>query len=300
MTDTDREADYRPPAARSPLPWAVLVVVLAVAGYFGWRAWQQHGEPASTPVVQAPTPEDRPEAAPAAPPADAGPQNPVESIAAPEAGLPALADADAAVREALGGLIGAGRVGEWLQADGFVRRVVATVDNLPREHAAPGLWPVRPTAGRIQLLGEGDLRELAPGNRARYAAFVGLAESVDAAAGARLYARLYPLFQQAYEDLGYPGRYFNDRLVAVIDHLLAAPVQDSGQPLAIRVVEVRGEVPSERPWVRYEFADPRLESLSAGHKLMLRMGTENAQRLKTVLREWRAQLARAPVARPGQ
>lgn len=290
MTDTDREADYRPPAARSPLPWAVLVVILAVAGFFGYRAWQQQQTPAPVPVAQTPPPEDRPEPAPVAPPADTGPQNPVDTIAPPDPALPALADADKTVREALAGLLGAGRVGEWLQVDGFVRRVVATVDNLPREHAAPALWPVRPIAGRMALHGDGDLQTLAPENSARYTAFVGFAEAVDSAGGARVYARLYPLFQQAYEELGYPGRYFNDRLIAVIDHLLAAPVADG--PLAIRVVEVRGEVPSERPWMRYEFADPRLQSLSAGQKMMLRMGRENAQRLKAVLRAWRAQVAK--------
>ena len=292
---TDREADYRPPAARSPLPLAVLVVILAVAAFFGWRAWQQRDAPAPAPVAMVPAPDDRPEPAPAAPPVDAGPQNPVEAIALPDTALPALADSDAAMREALAGLLGAGRVGEWLQLDGFARRVVATIDNLPREHAAPGLWPVRPTPGRMALQGEGDLRTLAPGNEARYTAFVHAAESVDAAVGARVYARLYPLFQQAYEELGYPGRYFNDRLIAVIDHLLAAPTPEPGDaPLAIRVVEVRGEVPSERPWLRYEYADPRLQSLSAGQKAMLRVGVDNARRLKAVLRAWRAQLARMP------
>ncbi|MDA7415762.1 DUF3014 domain-containing protein [Xenophilus arseniciresistens] len=291
---TDQEADYRPPAGRSPLPWLVLVVVLAVAGYFGWRAWQQQQarDAGPPPLTQAPPPEDRPETPPAAPPA--GPQNPVDAIAPADTALPALAQADAAVRDALNGLMGAARVGQWLQVDGFVRRVVATVDNLPREHAAPAVWPVRPMAGRMPLTGEGDLQTLAPENAQRYTAFIAMAESVDSVAGARAYARLYPLFQQAYEELGYPGRYFNDRLITVIDHLLAAPVAEG--PLAIRVVEVRGEVPSERPWLRYEYADPRLEALSAGQKLMLRMGSENAQRVKVVLRAWRAQLARMPAA----
>ena len=62
-----------------------------------------------------------------------------------------------------------------------------------------------------------------PDNSQRYVALVLLAESVDAAAVAAAYRRMYPLFQQAYEELGYPGRYFNDRLVEVIDHLLATP-----------------------------------------------------------------------------
>jgi len=37
------------------------------------------------------------------------------------------------------------------------------------------------------------------------------------------YFKLYSLFQQSYEDLGYPGQYFNDRLVEVIDDMLRAP-----------------------------------------------------------------------------
>ena len=38
-------------------------------------------------------------------------------------------------------------------------------------------------------------------------------ENTDVKALALVYQRLYPLFQQSYEDLGYPGKYFNDRLV---------------------------------------------------------------------------------------
>ena len=41
-----------------------------------------------------------------------------------------------------------------------------------------------------------------------------------------MYKQYYPLFQQAYVDLGYPEGYFNDRLVEVIDHLLATPGRD--------------------------------------------------------------------------
>jgi len=62
---------------------------------------------------------------------------------------------------------------------------------------------------------------------------------------------------------------------------------------------VKGEVPSLRPWVRYEFADPAFESASAGHKIMLRVGAVNERRLKTKLRELRAELGRQadPTAR---
>ncbi len=96
-----------------------------------------------------------------------------------------------------------------------------------------------------------------------------------------MYARFYPLFQQAYAELGYPNRYFNDRLVEVIDHLLAAP-------------EVQGPVELVRFGPYFEFADPDLEELSAGRKLLVRMGPENAAVIKSKLRELRREIAAAP------
>jgi hypothetical protein len=89
-----------------------------------------------------------------------------------------------------------------------------------------------------------------------------------------VYVHFYPLFQQAYKDLGYPTGYFNDRLVEVIDHLLDAP-------------DVQGPVKLIRPSVMYRFADPELEALSAGQKNMVRMGSENSARIKAKLKEIR-------------
>jgi hypothetical protein len=86
------------------------------------------------------------------------------------------------------------------------------------------------------------------------------------------------LFQEAYVGLGYPNGYFNDRVVEVIDHLIAAPVQN--EPVALA-----------RPHVLYEYSDEELEALSSGQKLMLRIGNENAERLKQTLREIRSGIA---------
>jgi hypothetical protein len=36
---------------------------------------------------------------------------------------------------------------------------------------------------------------------------------VDTRKAVALYVDLYPLFQGAYAELGYPNRYFNDRLI---------------------------------------------------------------------------------------
>jgi Protein of unknown function (DUF3014). len=205
--------------------------------------------------------------------------------------LPALAEADALVRELVAGVVTSKDVVRFLQMDGFIRRVVATVDNLPREQAPLMVWPVYPTPQRFttQRTDTG-VENIHLENSQRYTPFVQLIESVDSAKAVAVYRRLYPLFQQAYEELGFPGRYFNDRLVQVLDHLITTPVQTG--PLAVTLVEVKGEVPSTRPWVRYEFADPALQSMSAGQKMLMRTGAENHQRLRARLIDIRARVAR--------
>lgn len=290
------EPDFRPRAERPVGLIIALLIALAAAGWFGWQWWQQRQvpPPPTAPVASTPSPPDAP---PPLAPLPAAPQNQVSVIAEPDKNLPALGESDARVRSALVELLGSKAVGQFLQLDDFIRRGVATIDNLPREHAPVQRWPVRPTDGRFQLQGQGELRTIAPDNAARYTPFVLFAESLDPAKVAGVYARLYPLFQQAYEELGYPGRYFNDRLVAVIDHLLAAP--EPAGAVKIRVVEVKGDTPGDRPWVRYEYADERLQSLSAGQKLMVRVGLVNERRLKVKLRELRGQLATAVPASAG-
>ena len=277
-----------------------IVVALIVAGYLGWQRFKPPEELAATAPVETPAVQPTP-ISPEAPPAPSPPaiEHPVETPVAEEGAekqtpLPALADAgaDAFVTERLTELLTRRNVLTFLQLDGFVRRAVATVDNLARAQAPVMVWPVNPTPQRFstQRSAGGTEETIHPDNAKRYAPFVTLIESVDTAKAVALYRRLYPLFQQAYEELGFPGRYFNDRLVQVLDHLIATPVRN--EPLAVTLVEVKGEVPSTRPWVRYEFADPALEDLSAGQKILLRIGPENHRRLQAKLVDIRGRVAR--------
>jgi Protein of unknown function (DUF3014) len=89
------------------------------------------------------------------------------------------------------------------------------------------------------------------------------------------------LFQEAYQNLCYPSGYFNDRLVQVIDVLLATP-----QP--------SGPIELVQPNVMYTFADPALEARPAGQKLLIRMGPDNAAAIKSKLMELRALITAAP------
>jgi hypothetical protein len=210
-------------------------------------------------------------------------QHPIEQAAVDQTDttpLPALDASDAAVIAALGAIAGDG-LGAILNPEHVIQRIVATVDALPRPKLASDAFPVRAPPGTFVAHRNGDRAEIDARNAARYAAYARAAEAVDAKKLVAWYAHAYPLFQQAYRELGYRDGYFNDRLVFVIDHLLATP--DITEPIAL-----------SQPNVLYEYADPTLESRSAGQKLLLRSGPENEAVIKAKLREIRAALAGQP------
>lgn len=271
---------------KSPRWLAVVLIAVAVVAalvYWSMRSGWLLQPPPDTTAAQSAPPVAESAAAPAVPQI----RYPIE----PSVGAPAPADAQAAIEAALIELIGRDAVRSALQVDGFARRFVATVDNLGRTHAPPMSWPVVPAAGRFTVRGGDDGLTIGPENAARYAPFVSLVESVATDRAVALYVRFYPAFQRAYEELGFPGRHFNDRLIEVVDLLLATP--KAASPLAVQLSEVRGPYPATRPWVRYRFADADFESLAAGQKILLRVGAEHRQRLLAKLGEARARLVAA-------
>lgn len=179
--------------------------------------------------------------------------------------------------QALGGLLGR-KWQVYILGEGLIQRIVATVDSLPRERLPAGVMPLKRVPKTFVTTGKGGTLAIGPGNSARYAAHVQLVGAVDAAKLVSVYVRFYPLFQRAYEELGNPKAYFNDRLVVAIDDLLAAP-------------ELSGPIKLVKPGLHYEFADPALEARSAGQKLMIRMGRDNAVLVKAKLREIRRGVA---------
>jgi hypothetical protein len=209
----------------------------------------------------------------------------------PSGSLPDLGEADPYFKKRLTELLGKKALG-FLRLDDFARRFVVTVDSLGRDHASSELWPVAPIGGRFETDAGGTA--IAVGNAARYGALVRLIDGVDTAKAVAMYTHLYPLFQRSYEELGFPGKYFNDRVVEVIDDLLATPTPAG--PLAVRVVEVKGPdgVPLPRKRDLYQFVDPAHEARSSGQKIMLRVGPDHAARLKAKLTDIRRRIARGP------
>jgi hypothetical protein len=239
--------------------------VIVVGGLGGWYFLHVR-QTKHTPVPVAAQPPAPP---PAEEPAIAHPLPQGPDDAASKVPLPALADSDPALTSALGAIIGDAAVKSYLVPENIIRRIVVTVDNLPRQKAAVDKRPVNAVPGSLLADGDELHSTLNPQNFARYDAMVSVIAKLDMQRLVALYVHFYPLFQSVYQNLGYPNGYFNDRLVQVIELV--------------------------RPNVMYNFADPALESRPAGQKLLIRMGPENEAAIKAKLVELRAAVTAAPL-----
>jgi len=246
---------------------ALLVVGIfgAVVAYFYWRPVAV--APPSSPTANAP--------APPTPRTEPSIRFPVTESSETKP-LPPLAQSDSVLQDKLAGLFGRETLGRFFYMDDIVRRFVATIDNLPRQTTALRLMPVKPVGGAFVTSRTDGNIEIRSENYLRYRPYVQVMEAVEAKKLVAAYVYFYPLFQNAYQELGYPTGYFNDRLVEAIDNLLAAP--DVPAPKLVQ------------PKVLYQFADPGLEARSAGQKIMMRMGSANAERVKAKLRAIRREL----------
>lgn len=263
------------------------LATLAIVGAAAW--WWYAGMPitsgggrpqaASQPVVQ-------PAAVAPSPP----PQSPaavVERYPVPAIAVEATSGS-ASLEEAITELVGRKVALSMVQTDDFAHRVAATIDNLGRERASVRLWPLNPVPGHFTVIRQDGREVIDPDNGQRYTPYVLLLETLDLPKAVRLYFRFYPDFDHAYASLGYPGRHFNDRLVEVIDLLLATP--DVAYPIEVAAARVPQEPVSSARSPFYEFKSPAWQTLAAGQKILVRMGPVNARRVKGRLAELRALL----------
>ncbi len=258
----------------NPVPLIAVVAAVVAAAAFGWFYWSDReatlAEPPAEPIAELP-----PE------PVDEGPAYPLPPAmperSAPETltPLPPLSDSDRYFELELAGVLGSG-IAEVLVNEALIEKVVATIDNLPRSIVSERIRPVGGLSEPFSADGQdgSGAFTMNPANYDRYDLLVVMLARADRDELVDVYRRFYPLFQEAYESLGYPDAYFNDRLVEVIDHLLETP--DVPEPIAL-----------VRPHVLYEFEDPAIESRSAGQKLLIRVGSEHRVVIKQFLEDIR-------------
>jgi hypothetical protein len=258
---------------------AVIVVlgILLAGGYLARKAMHL-----STPQIAVAPPASNASTSAPVSAASAPIQHPIEEAqagpaTASTAALPALGDSDAGVASALARLAGGDALTSLLVRQQIIARIVATIDALPRRGLSTYMMPVHTPKGVFSTDDSGSATVIGAKNAARYAPYMKIIEAADPQAVVAWYVHAYPLFQEAYQQLGYPKGYFNDRLIVVIDDMLTAP--EPAQPPALM-----------RSRTYYVYTDPTLESLSAGQKLLLRVGPANEATIKDKLRAIRAAL----------
>ena len=280
-----------------PLLIIVVVLVLAVGSWFLWlKPSHEPSVPADAPpLIPEPSAEPAERAAPPErPPIDRQPEintEPVTQEPPPEP-LPPLSQSDPRAMQALGELVGQQAAQEYFVNEALVAKAVATIDALASRQvpgnlmvvenpdtafaAAPDEFPEK------MILNEtGDpvpQFQSSPENWKRYDPYVQILDGLDVSQVRETYERNKPLFDEAWAQLGYRDERFEDRVVEIIDELLATP-------------EVEEPLQFKKPEAFYQFVDPELEALSAGQKALLRMGPENAATVKRKLRALRNELA---------
>lgn len=251
----------------TPVKIALAVVVVIVLAVAGWLLLRSPGVEESGPDAIAAEPTVAPSPTPTL----------AERLSARLAGV-TLATSDAAVRQVVGELSSRPELAAWLATDDLIRRFVASVHNIadgvsPKAHLE-FLRPAEP----FQVVREADRVTVDPASWRRYDRVASVVSSLDAVGTVALYRELEPLVDEAHREIAPPGQLFQERLVAAIDHLLAAPLPEAP-------VEVVEKV------VTFSYADQRYESLSTAQRQLLRMGPENATAVRSKLAELRAALA---------
>lgn len=238
---------------------ASLLVVAAVAAAGYYLLWRKP-QPASS-DVRVHTEQSVPQPAPPKPVAEAG-----EKI-----DLPPLEQTDTIVRELVGRLSSHPAVAAWLTTDQLIRNFTTVVLNVANGRTPSArLAKLKPREGFIAT--GGPAPTIDSRSYRRYDAYADAFAALDARGAASLYATLKPRIEDAYRELGYPEGDFDRTLERAVNELLRTPVVDGPVPLVSRKVA-------------YEFADPRLESLSAAQRQLLRTGPRNTRLIQQKLRE---------------
>lgn len=254
------------------IPLVLAAGLVAALWYYRSLSGREVQPPAPLPEQPAALPETTPPAGPLHPLQETGDAAASQPDLRP---LPPLDQSDDYFKLALTDLFGEA-LAPLLGDSQLIERTAVTVDNLPRSELAQRMRPLTGVDGRFLVEPRDDESKfmLDPANYRRYDTLVAMVAASDMADVADVYRRFYPLLQTAYVNLGYPHGYFNDRVIEVIDHLLATP--DVTDPPTL-----------VRPNVLYEYADPALEKLSSGQKLLIRIGPEHRKTIEAKLVELR-------------
>ena len=256
--------DEEPPRRVSPPPtwwWTAVALAVLAAGAGVYLVLSRR--PVTAPVPRS-----------AAPTAVAREATPPLGGEAASVIVPPLDQSDPVVRALVRALSDNPVVAAWLATDGLIRGFTVAVANIaggiaPRKALSalrpPAPFRVQERRGRFFI---------EPRSYDRYTALADAVASIDPMGATKLYATLKPRIEEAFGELGFPDRRFDQVLEQAIVTLVHTPTPEG--PIQV--------VPSTEG-IGYLFADGGLERLSESQKALLRMGPRNARVIKAKLRD---------------
>ncbi len=230
----------------------LMIVALLLAGVAAVGIYQAHPPARPGTGLSSPTPTG----APAALPSD----------------LPPLEDSDGFVRERAIVLSAAPAFRAFLKFESLVPRLASAMHQLADGFVPRDTFSPFAPRGKFRVLKKGGQVIPDPAGFARFDAFAEMVRSIDAVAAARLFERLYPLFDAAQSDLGEAARP-REAFLAAARPLMDAPVPDGETALK----------PGPKG-IGWAYADEKLEGLSPAQKQLLRMGPKNKKAVQSKLR----------------
>ncbi len=206
-----------------------------------------------------------------------------EPVEAPElelqpAPLPDLNDSDAFVLNSLAEIDGGSAVITHLVSEELIRKFVVLIENVSRGEFPDRNLPlqvpqqamqVRELGSEFFLMDESSYR--------RFDASVNVLSNIDTETDGSYYKHKFPLFSQAYAEMGIPDSEFDEVLITAIDQVLNARSAPQPQQLI-------------RPSLNYLYADPEVENFTDVEKLLMRLGPGNTQSLQRRLEFFKRRL----------
>jgi len=245
---------------RNKVILAVIIFVIVIAICLGLYVVFFRGKPEEAPVLPAVVEEPEPV---------------LEAI---EKNLPeplqiTLAESDEIIRGLAEKLSVHPLLKSWLNTDDLILKFAAAIDSIAQGGSPGGNIDFFTPEGNFKAVQKDVLYFLIdPESFERYTPVADVFSSLDAKATVGLFWQLRQVFQEAYRELGYPERNFQDTLIKAILELLKVPI-------------IEGEILLEKKILNYVFVDPELENLNLARKHLFRMGPENIRKIQSKLRE---------------
>lgn len=268
-------------------PWflaGVVLLVAIVAGLLVWTTRSDDHEPAKKDITKAQVTPDSATAqttnmlavdpldtaqSPASAQTTAEVAEVVEEELQPTSSASLTLDNSDAEVEAFLAQSSAAQLGKWLVPEHKIRKLVRAINALEEGKLVSQYRPTIAPDTPFKAERKDEQWHLSEANFARYQPYISALEQAGPEQLLALYRHYQPLLEQAYQELGVDKGSFEQVTRGALKQIINAPTVDDEPTLASTSVV-------------FHYQDKQLEQLPELHKLMIRIGPENRERLQTL------------------